>query len=283
MFVSGNKYPGGKGRRIVVSTDLVTGAMNGFKNTQVDSFNLGNIIKGAGKLAAATGIPIVSQAGNTAANLVENKQSKKSSVISNVGTLGDWEQRVIRDKSTGNTYFVNNGKAVPYPIGSIAPDGMKYDWGSVQDLAKLPSSGTGTVTKVTSVTPMISPLPPSVPTTPGDANILAATKASNLSMADKIVQQVESMTPEQRQAILSKAQGIFDSGSNGVLSKAQKALQNATLGILPKTKAVKDAEAILTAPQHDGEGSKISFSSPWVIGGIITVIVGIIVLVVLKK
>jgi len=288
MFVSGNKYlPRGKGKRFTVTTDLVTGAMNGFRNTQVDNFNLGNAVKNLGKLAGATGIPIISQVGNGLSNVIENKQASKQGAVLG-GTLADYEGQLLRDKSdkAGPVYLIQNGKPIHQTSLTDA------QWKQVTDVARLPPSpfvlqgglqGTG-ITK--SMTPILSPIAPSYPVAPGDANIAAAANSTGQSMADKLVQYVESLPSSQKQTMLSKAQGIFDSGSNGLLTKAQKALQNASMGILPKTKAVKDAEALLTAPQYGGNQeteSKLSFSSPWVIGGLIAVVIGIVIIVALKR
>lgn len=271
-------------RRVVVKTDVVTGAMNNFSD--VDNFSLGNLVKGIGNIASATKLPIISTVGQATAGLVQNSQDKKTASSPAGKSLADYEGKYIRVGFPANKnapiYFVSGGEAkyldkLPSPRPSII------------EVPVLP----GTAVKKIEVTPMISPLPMSVPSTPGDANIKAAVQATGQSMAEKIVQQVEKIPVAEKQAILQKAQGIFDSGSNGVLSKAQKQLQNLSTSILPKTKAVKDAEKLLTAPQHKGNqplpnngnepGSSLSFSNPWVIGGIVAVIIGIIVIVAVKR
>lgn len=271
-----------KGRRkILVTTDMVTGGLKGYKT---DNFSLKNALKGIGDLAKDSGIPGVGLAGSIISKAADSSGKKKATTGGTVlpGVLGDYEGRLLRDKSdSGKVFLISNGQ--PVYQSTLTKD----QWSKVTDVARLPPSGT--VQKVTSVTPMISPLPMSVPVTPSDANIFAAIQESQRNntktLADQIQEYVQMIPKDQQQAIKTKAQNIFNSGSNGVLTAAQKKLQSLSTSILPKTKGVKDAEALLTAPQHGEKSDKstLSFSSPWVIGGIVAVVVVIVVAVILKR
>lgn len=279
-------------RRVVVSTDLVTGAMNGF-TPNLDHFSIPTIVGSpilknvaAGGATGAVGGPVGAAVGAGAGllkgifDIKKNKEAAKAAANNPAGNMADWEGQLIR-VARDKVYQVKNGKA-EYVSKLPLPDGRS--WESVKEVASMPL--TGSVVKVTSVTPQISPLPPSVPMAPGDANIFAAIQATGQSMSDKITQAVQGIPVEQQRQMLAKAQQIYDSGGSGILTKAQKALQNATMGILPKTREVKNAEAILTAPQFGGpspQGSSLSFTNPWVIGGIVAAIIGIIIVVAIKK
>lgn len=297
-----------KGRRkVVVATDLVTGAMNGFNNVAVDNFNLGNIVKTIGDLAKGTGLPVISQIGGGISNAIATKQATKAvSAANSLGTLSDYENKLIR-VARDKVYLVTNGVA-NYVNKLPLSDGR--GWESVIEVPSMPVSPTpftlqgslaGTplpatsTVKTVAITPMISPLPISVPKAPGDANIAAAVQSSQTSqntqapqtLVQSIIDAASAIPANQQQSILQKAQTIFDSGTNGLLTSAQKALQNATTNLLPKTKALKDAEALLTAPQFGGNtaapSSTISFSNPWVIGGIVGVVVLLVITVIAMR
>lgn len=261
-----------KGRRkIRVSTDIVTGGLRGMQPDlsklslgTVDSFSLGigkAIAKGVTKLT--TKDPIKEKEKLAKIDAAYNKPAVKtaSNIMNAIGTaaLG-----VLGVKALKGDLKKDTPKAPPAP--SIDTSAFKR-----------PSL-------VKSVTPMISPLPPSVPASPGDANIEAAVQESERNpgnLGSFLAEQAEKIDLPTRQEILSRGQQIFDSGKQGILSKAQKQLQDLSTQILPKTKAVKDAEVLFTTPQTAsmaGDASMIGGLSPMVLVGIAVALGAIIYL-----
>lgn len=261
MNVSGGRIRNGGRKRRIVKTDLVTGGLRGMEPD--------NFLKGVAK----AGIKLFTK---DPAKEQEKLKKLEGDKVMNVLDKGVKALAGAIGLGTGLKAAGVIGKKEASKVTSIDTSGFNA---TVSKPSLEPSIKT-----VKSVTPMISPLPPSVPSTPGDAAIEAAMQESQrnpaTSLPDAIVRAAEFIPESRRAEILNKAQGIYESGSNGLLTKAQKQLQELSAGILPKTKPVKDAEKLLTAPQHSGN-LKASTETLGFPTAILLPVVGVILLVIM--
>lgn len=250
MNVTGGRLRNNRKRKVVV-TDLVTGGLKGMKP---DHFKFTDVLNklGTGVIRATT--------------KDKTKEAKKVSDL-----------KAKTDKIAASGVGKAGNALANLAVAALAvAGGVKGG----QAIAKGIKAGK----QVKSVTPAISPIKPSVPGSTGDAAIEAAIQETQrnpgTSLPDALVKATDKMPKEQRDKIISKAQQIYDSGSQGVLSTAQKKLQELSTGILPKTKPVKDAEALLTMPQNSGTAQ----ASTEILGlptSVILPLVGVILLVLL--
>lgn len=259
--------PMGRKRRVIVS-DMVSGSFDSFSR---DHFKFSDIGKGIAKgVTSLVTKDKAKEAEKLAAIDAKYANSKGVKVLDKTVGIG----LGLLAGLTGAKALTGGFKKAAAPrTPSIDTSGFKP--------SMVKPSGPSIVR---SVTPMISPLPPSVPSTPGDAAMEAAAQESQETndqgwLAGAVEKAAGLFTPEQRAAIMDKGRAIAESGKASVLTAAQKRLQelSTTGAMLPKTKSLKDAEALLMTPQHTADASSLSGLSMAAKIGIGLSVAGIIV------
>lgn len=240
-----------KGRRVIIGRDIVSAAVGDADHFKFSDIGKG-IAKGVTKFTTKDPAKERQKLAEIDAKYAKLEASPMGKIGNTLAGLGLGAVAALTGAKALTGGFAKAASSVVKPSPKIDTSAM------AGEMLKKP-------VLVKSMTPTISPLPPSVPSTPGDANITAAMEASERNpgtgwLGDAITRAAEKLPPELRNEITQRGRELAESGKKTVLSKAQKALSelSASGELLPKTKALKDAESLLLTPQHAaGDASSV--------------------------